>query len=76
MSRLEYADRGRGTGLFMAAFFGGEFVCPLILLALKAWTGSLATAVGVLGVAALAVSVKLALSRTREGAFTRKVVGE
>ncbi|AZQ38364.1 MFS transporter [Streptomyces cyaneochromogenes] len=52
MSRLAFEDRGRGTGLWTAAFFGGEFVCPLVLLALEAWMGSLVGAVGVLGLAA------------------------
>jgi MFS family permease len=67
MSRLDYADRGRGTGLFMAAFFGGEFVCPLVLLALEAAAGTLASAVGLLGAAAGAVAAGLLLSRRREG---------
>jgi MFS family permease len=49
MSGLEYADRGRGTGLWTAAFFFGEFVCPLVLIGLESVVGSLATAVGVLG---------------------------
>ncbi|NNN28829.1 MFS transporter [Streptomyces sp. S3(2020)] len=51
MSRLEYTDRGRGTGLWTAAFFFGEFICPLILIGLETVVGSLATAVGVLGLA-------------------------
>ncbi|MCT9079880.1 MFS transporter [Streptomyces fulvoviolaceus] len=52
LSKLEYADRGRGTGLWLAAFFGGEFVCPLVLIAVESATGSLAAAVGLLGLAA------------------------
>ncbi|MGW3409717.1 MFS transporter [Streptomyces sp. NPDC000888] len=59
MSRLAFEDRGRGTGLWMAAFFGGEFVCPLVLLAGESAVGSLAGAVGVLGLAAAAVAVGL-----------------
>jgi len=59
MSRLAFEDRGRGTGLWMAAFFGGEFVCPLMLLAGESAVGSLAGAVGVLGLAAVAVAVAL-----------------
>jgi predicted MFS family arabinose efflux permease len=61
MSRLDFADRGRGTGLWLAAFFGGEFVCPLVLLALKAAVGTLAAAVGLLGAAAAALAVSLFL---------------
>ncbi|MET7474068.1 MFS transporter [Streptomyces sp. NPDC005648] len=56
MSRLDYADRGRGTGLWTAAFFAGEFVCPLVLIGLESAVGSLASAVGVLGLASLAVA--------------------
>ncbi|MFJ8141475.1 MFS transporter [Streptomyces sp. NPDC096013] len=64
MSRLAFEDRGRGTGLWMAAFFGGEFVCPLVLLAGESAVGSLAGAVGVLGVVTAAVALGL---RTRRG---------
>ncbi|MER7922368.1 MFS transporter [Streptomyces sp. NPDC096057] len=56
MSRLEYADRGRGTGLFMTAFFFGQFVCPLILIAVESAVGSLAAAVGLLGLATVVVA--------------------
>jgi MFS family permease len=68
MSRLAFEDRGRGTGLWMAAFFGGEFVCPLVLLAGESAVGSLAGAVGVLGLAAALVSAGLWASRRRVGA--------
>ncbi|MGW3285127.1 MFS transporter [Streptomyces sp. NPDC001002] len=59
MSRLAFEDRGRGTGLWLAAFFGGEFVCPLVLLAGESAVGSLAGAVGVLGLVAAAVAMGL-----------------
>lgn len=59
MSRLDFADRGRGTGLWTAAFFLGEFVCPLVLLAGKGAVGDLASAVGLLGLVALLVSTAL-----------------
>ncbi|OSZ59141.1 MFS transporter [Streptomyces pharetrae CZA14] len=59
MSRLAFADRGRGTGLWTAAFFGGEFVCPLVLLAVEPAVGGLAGAVGVLGLVTGAVAVGL-----------------
>jgi MFS family permease len=66
MSRLEYADRGRGTGLFMAAFFFGQFICPLILIAVESAVGRLAAAVGLLGLATVLVAaiLWLALRRT------------
>ncbi|WP_299536876.1 MFS transporter [uncultured Streptomyces sp.] len=59
MGRLDFADRGRGTGLWLAAFFGGEFVCPLVLIALEGAAGSLAAAVGLLGAASAVVAVVL-----------------
>jgi MFS family permease len=65
MSRLAFEDRGRGTGLWMAAFFGGEFVCPLMLLAGESAVGSLAGAVGVLGLVAALVAAGLWASRRR-----------
>ncbi|MEI5519595.1 MFS transporter [Streptomyces brasiliscabiei] len=68
MSRLAFEDRGRGTGLWTAAFFGGAFVCPLVLLAVEAGVGSLAGAVGVLGLATALVAGGLAVARRRVGA--------
>ena len=68
MSRLAFEDRGRGTGLWTAAFFGGEFVCPLVLLAGESAVGSLAGAVGVLGLAAALVAAGLLVARRRAGA--------
>ncbi|MCG7208428.1 MFS transporter [Streptomyces arenae] len=59
MSRLAFEDRGRGTGLWTAAFFGGEFVCPLVLLGGEAGVGSLAGAVGLLGLACALVAAGL-----------------
>ncbi|WP_329267012.1 MFS transporter [Streptomyces sp. NBC_01451] len=68
MSRLSFEDRGRGTGLWTAAFFGGEFVCPLVLLAGESAVGTLAGAVGLLGLAAALVAAGLWAARRRAGA--------
>ncbi|MGW1025227.1 MFS transporter [Streptomyces sp. NPDC002577] len=76
MSRLAFEDRGRGTGLWMAAFFGGEFVCPLVLLAGESAVGSLAGAVGVLGLAAALVSGGLLAARRRAGAVDPRPLPE
>ncbi|CAM5573479.1 hypothetical protein SGLAM104S_09898 [Streptomyces glaucescens] len=78
MSRLAFADRGRGTGLWTAAFFGGEFVCPLVLLAVEPAVGGLAGAVGALGLVTGVVAVGLwAAGRIRAGeAGTRAVPGQ
>jgi MFS family permease len=66
MSRLAFEDRGRGTGLWTAAFFGGEFVCPLMLLAVASAVGGLAGAVGVLGLATGLVAAGLWAARRRD----------
>ncbi|MGY5047606.1 MFS transporter [Streptomyces sp. 900105755] len=76
MSRLAFEDRGRGTGLWTAAFFGGEFVCPLVLLAGEAAVGSLAGAVGVLGLAAALVAAGLWAARRRTGAVDPRPLPE
>ncbi|MFE9137559.1 MFS transporter [Streptomyces sp. NPDC007355] len=65
MDRLEFADRGRGMGLWTAAFFFGEFLCPLVLLAGKAAAGTLAAAVAILGAVTVALAAAL-LPATRK----------
>ncbi|MER5382513.1 MFS transporter [Streptomyces sp. NPDC002688] len=76
MSRLDFADRGRGTGLWTAAFFLGEFLCPLVLLAGKGAVGDLASAVGLLGMVALLVSAALVpLTRRAPKAVPRHAPG-
>jgi hypothetical protein len=76
MSRLAFEDRGRGTGLWMAAFFGGEFVCPLVLLAVESAVGSLAGAVGVLGLAAALLAAGLFAGRRRVGVVDSRPLPE
>ncbi|MHC3472800.1 MFS transporter [Streptomyces sp. 7R007] len=76
MSRLAFEDRGRGTGLWMTAFFGGEFVCPLVLLAVESAVGSLAAAVGVLGLAAGLVAAGLLAVRRRVAAVDPRPLPE
>ncbi|MEW2395500.1 MFS transporter [Streptomyces sp. NPDC046862] len=76
MAGLAFEDRGRGTGLWMAAFFGGEFVCPLVLLALESAVGSLAGAVGVLGLAAALLAAGLFTARRRAGAVDPRPLPE
>ncbi|MCK8438513.1 MFS transporter [Streptomyces sp. D2-8] len=76
MSRLAFEDRGRGTGLWTAAFFGGEFVCPLVLLAGESAMGSLAGAVGVLGVVTALVAGGLPAVRRRAGAVDKRPLPE
>nr|WP_244305708.1 MFS transporter [Kitasatospora cheerisanensis] len=65
LALLSTADRGRGTGLWNAAFFLGEFVCPVALIGVSKAVGGLAAAVGVLGAVTLLVAGGLALLRAR-----------
>ena len=41
LAGLSFEQRGRGTGLWTAALFLGEFICPLLVLALAAALGGL-----------------------------------
>jgi MFS family permease len=58
---LDYAQRGRGTGLWTAALFLGEFLSPLIVFGLSVGLGSRRPALAALAVGAL---VMAALART------------
>ena len=58
---LDYAQRGRGTGLWTAARFLGEFLSPLIVSGIGAGIGGLRPALAVLAATACAVA---ALVRT------------
>ncbi|WP_405541324.1 MFS transporter [Streptomyces phaeochromogenes] len=68
MSKLDFADRGRGTGLWTASFFIGQFICPLVLIAAKSALGTLAAAVGLLGLASAFVAAGLFLTTRRRTA--------
>ncbi|GJF33321.1 MFS transporter [Kitasatospora sp. NE20-6] len=70
MALLDHADRGRGTGLWTAAFFLGEFVCPLVLLGLSKPLGGLAAAVGVLAAATAVVALGVFLKDRRTAVAT------
>jgi MFS family permease len=59
LSRLEFEQRGRGTGLWTGSLFVGQFVCPILLLAVEQFVGGLTTALAALGVAALAMTLAL-----------------
>jgi hypothetical protein len=51
IATLPAAQRGTGTGLWMAASFLGQFLSPLVVLGLRHLTGSLSGAVLVYGAA-------------------------
>ena len=64
MRQLSFEQRGRGSGAFMASFFIGQFVSPLIVLGLSKLLGGLAPALGGLGwlVAAITVAAGSAIA--------------
>ncbi|WP_329271959.1 MFS transporter [Streptomyces pseudovenezuelae] len=70
MSRLDYADRGRGTGLWLGSFFFGQFACPLVALALSSAVGTLANAMGVLALAGTAAATALGVAARRHRSAT------
>jgi MFS family permease len=68
VNRLNFEQRGRGTGVWTGTFFVGQFVSPIILAAIGAGVGGLQPALGVLGVlaAVMAVVTLLAVRRNNE----------
>lgn len=75
MVRLPFAQRGRGAGGYMAAFFLGNFLSPLVVAGITAKTGSLFSSVGLLAaVCAIVAAVSLILVLTRRG--PTEAVGE
>lgn len=56
-SGLTFEQRGRGTGLWTAALFLGEFVCPLLVVAFTGALGGLGAAVVLVGAIALLLSL-------------------
>ncbi len=70
MSKLHYADRGRGTGLWTGFFFLGQFICPLVVLALASAVGTLANALGVLALAGAVATAALGLAARRRRTAT------
>jgi MFS family permease len=54
---LTFDQRGRGTGIWTSAFFIGQFICPLVVLALAGAIGSLGSALVALGAISLSGAV-------------------
>src|SRR3954452_1346074 len=57
LAPLTFEQRGRGTGVWTSAFFIGQFVCPLVVLALSGALDSLGAAILILGVVSVAAAV-------------------
>lgn len=66
-SRLPFAHRGRGMGVWTATFFFGQFFSPLVVSALRGELGSMQAAFVTMGLAGIvgAVVFFFALGRTR-----------
>ena len=63
LSSLGFEQRGRGTGVWTSAFFIGQFVCPLVVLALTGAIGGLGSALAVLGAVSLVAAAVVRASR-------------
>jgi MFS family permease len=63
LGSLGFEQRGRGTGIWTSAFFIGQFVCPLVVLALSGAVGGLGTALAVLGAVSLVAAAGVRLAR-------------
>lgn len=57
VSHLSFDERGRGTGLWTASLFIGEFLCPLLVLAMTGLLGGLSLALVVIGAVSLLMIV-------------------
>src|SRR5215218_8596956 len=68
LSSLTFEQRGRGTGVWTSAFFIGQFVCPLLVLALTGAIGGLGSALAVLGVVSLAAAAAVWAMRPSQAA--------
>jgi MFS family permease len=68
LAPLTFDQRGRGTGVWTSALFIGQFVCPLVVLALTGAFDSLGVAILVLGVVSAAAAVAVRLSRPTQAA--------
>ena len=68
LGSLTFEQRGRGTGVWTSALFIGQFVCPLVVLALSGALGGLTSALLVLGAAAVAAAVGVRMARPGAGA--------
>jgi len=65
MRQLQFEERGRGTGMFMASFFSGQFICPLVVLAGGKALGTMGAALGALGWLAVAAAAAAAAMGAR-----------
>lgn len=58
---LPYEQRGRGTGLWTASIFLGQFFCPIVVVIFTGLVGGLGWAIGAVGVGSLVLAVIVAI---------------
>ena len=63
LGSLTFEQRGRGTGVWTSALFIGQFVCPLVVLALSGAHRRPRLGAAVLGVVAVAAAVAVRATR-------------
>lgn len=74
MGRLPFEYRGRGTGLFMAGWWVGQFLSPQAVTFLGKHVGGLPAALQMLGFLSLAAAAIGAVARARGPAHSRDTV--
>ncbi|MEO8527589.1 MAG: MFS transporter [Pseudolysinimonas sp.] len=63
VGKIQFAERGRATGVWTSAFFLGQFLTPILMLVIQGALGvSVAGAVGVVGIACAVAAIALALA--------------
>jgi len=75
VNRLDFEQRGRGTGLWTGTLFIGQFISPLLIAGIAAGTGGLQPALGALGIASLAMA-GLAVLATRRDSIPLNVTND
>jgi len=71
LGALTFSERGRATGVWTAALFIGQFTCPLLVLALSDAISGLSSALVVIGVLAVALSLTTRVVRTTSATTDR-----
>ena len=63
LGSLGFEQRGRGTGVWTSALFIGQFVCPLVVLALSGAVSGLGSALVVVGAVSIAAAAGVRVAR-------------
>lgn len=67
LGSLGFEQRGRGTGVWTSALFIGQFVCPLVVLALSGAVSGLGSALVVVGAVSIAAAAGVRVARPVTG---------